>query len=382
MQAHSDIVIAGGGPVGATLALLLADSRFGVQLIEARADLSRPLHRRTLALSYGSRLILERLGVWATLRDVTPITTIHISQRGALGMAWIKAAEENLPALGYVVDYAELDQALHARLRATSVDVVCGARVAAVRPTGGYALLEVQRDSARHALTTRLAVIADGGAGAAQRVTRDYGQHALIATVTTELPHQNCAFERFTPDGPAALLPQGDACALVWTATPERVAALLELPEAEFLVQLHAHFGDRLGRFLSVSTRGSFPLGLRYAARPIQPHQVMIGNAAQMLHPVAGQGFNLGLRDAWELAEVIRTRPRSELGSAAMLMGYRRQRQLDTRGGIFFTDLLVRLFSNDNALLKHSRSLGLSALQLLPPVKHFVARRMIFGTRG
>ena len=108
----------------------------------------------------------------------------------------------------------------------------------------------------------------------------------------------------------------------------------------------------------------------------------MIGNAAQMLHPVAGQGFNLGLRDAWELAEVIRTRPRSELGSAAMLMGYRRQRQLDTRGGIFFTDLLVRLFSNDNALLKHSRSLGLSALQLLPPVKHFVARRMIFGARG
>ena len=382
MRTHSDILIGGGGPVGSTLALLLADSRFSVQLIEARADLSRALHRRTLALSYASRLILERVGVWASLRDVTPIITIHISQRGALGMARLTAAEENLPALGYVVDYAELDQALHARLRDSNIDVVCGARVAAVRPTAGYALLDVHRDAVSNLLTTRLAVIADGGAAAAQRITRDYGQHALTATVTTELPHQNCAFERFTPDGPAALLPQGDACALVWTATPERVAALRELPEAEFLAQLHSHFGDRLGRFLNVSGRGSFPLGLRYASAPIQPHVVMIGNAAQMLHPVAGQGFNLGLRDAWELNDAIRASRPSELGSAAMLAAYRSQRQLDTRGGIFFTDLLVRLFSNDNVLLKHSRSLGLSALQLLPPVKHFVARRMIFGARG
>jgi 2-octaprenyl-6-methoxyphenol hydroxylase len=251
-----------------------------------------------------------------------------------------------------------------------------------VRPTAGYALLDVHRDAQSNGLTTRLAVIADGGAAAAQRITRDYGQHALTASVTTELPHQNCAFERFTPDGPAALLPQGDACALVWTATPERVAALRELPEAEFLAQLHRHFGDRLGRFLSVGARGSFPLGLRYASEPIRPHQVMIGNAAQMLHPVAGQGFNLGLRDAWELNATIRASRPSALGSAAMLTAYRSQRRLDTRGGIFFTDLLVRLFSNDNVLLKHSRSLGLSALQLLPPVKHFVARRMIFGARG
>jgi 2-octaprenyl-6-methoxyphenol hydroxylase len=382
MRTHSDIIIGGGGPVGSTLALLLADSALSVQLIEARADLSRALHRRTLALSYGSRLILERVGVWASLRDVTPITTIHISQRDALGMARLTAAEENLPALGYVVDYAELDQALHARLRDTNIDVVCGARVAAVRPTAGYALLDVHRDVQSNGLTTRLAVIADGGAAAAQRITRDYGQHALTATVTTELPHQHCAFERFTPDGPAALLPQGDACALVWTATPERVAALRELPEAAFLAQLHSHFGDRLGRFLSVGARSSFPLGLRYASEPIRPHQVMIGNAAQMLHPVAGQGFNLGLRDAWELNATIRASHPNELGSAAMLAAYRSQRRLDTRGGIFFTDLLVRLFSNDNSLLKHGRSLGLGALQLLPPVKHFVTRRMIFGARG
>lgn len=382
MREHSDIVIVGGGPVGTTLALLLADGDFSVQLLEARADLTRPAHRRTLALSYGSRLILERLGVWSDLSEVTPITTIHISQRGGLGMAWLRATEEKLPALGYVVDYAELDAALHTRLRDSGAAVVSGARVDEVRAASGYAMLKVSRAGGVTPVTARLAVVADGGAGAAQRVSRDYDQHALIAAVTTELPHNGCAYERFTPDGPAALLPQGAGFALVWTASPARVQALLTLPDAEFLHALHQHFGDRVGQFPSVAQRASFPLGLRYAAQTTRPHTVLIGNAAQMLHPVAGQGFNLGLRDAWELAARIRTSTREALGDAGMLATYRNARRLDTRGGIFFTDLLVRLFSNDNALLHHGRSVGLAALQALPPVKRFVARRMIFGARG
>ncbi|MEO6146331.1 MAG: FAD-dependent monooxygenase [Sulfuriferula sp.] len=382
MREHSDIVIVGGGPVGTTLALLLADSDFSIQLLEARADLTRPAHRRTLALSYGSRLILERLGVWSNLNEITPITTIHISQRNGLGMAWLRAAEEKLPALGYVLDYAELDAALHARLRASSVSVVTGARVDEVRAASGYATMKVNRDSDVIPVTARLAVVADGGAGTAQRVSRDYDQHALIAAVTTELAHNGCAYERFTPDGPVALLPQGDGFALVWTASPAHVQALLALPDAQFLDALHGHFGDRAGRFLSVAQRASFPLGLRYAAQTTRPHTVMIGNAAQMLHPVAGQGFNLGLRDAWELATRIRTSQRDLLGSTAMLADYSSARRLDTRGGIFFTDLLVRVFSNDHWLLHHGRSIGLAALQMLPPVKRFVARRMIFGARG
>lgn len=382
MREHGDIVIVGGGPVGTALALLLADADFSVQLLEARADLTRPAHRRTLALSYGSRLILERLGVWSGLSEVTPITTIHISQRGGLGMAWLRATEEKLPALGYVVDYAELDAALHARLRVSGAAVVSGARVDEVRTARGYAVLKVSRASGVMPVTARLAVVADGGAGAAQRVSRDYDQHALIAAVTTELPHNGCAYERFTPAGPAALLPQGAGFALVWTASPARVQALLALSDAEFLHALHQHFGDRVGQFLSVAQRASFPLGLRYAAQTTRPHTVLIGNAAQMLHPVAGQGFNLGLRDAWELAARIRTSTRESLGGAAMLAAYSSARRLDTRGGIFFTDLLVRLFSNDNTLLHHGRSVGLAALQALPPVKRFVARRMIFGARG
>ena len=381
MREHSDIVIAGGGPVGTTLALLLADGDFSVQILEARADLTRAAHSRTLALSYASRLILERLGVWSALQEVTPLTTIHISQRGGLGMAWLRAAEENLPALGYVVDYAELDVALHARLHDSGVAVVSGARVDAVRTAGSYAVMEVSHAGACTPVTARLAVVADGGAGA-HRLSRDYGQHALLASVTAELPHNGCAYERFTADGPLALLPQGAGFALVWTARPARVQALLALPDAEFLDALHQHFGDRVGRFLQVQRRTSFALGLRYATQTTRPHTVLIGNAAQMLHPVAGQGFNLGLRDAWELAARIRHGTRAALGSAAMLAAYRNARRLDTRGGIFFTDVLVRLFSNDNALLHHGRSIGLAALQALPPVKHFVARRMIFGARG
>ena len=382
MREHSDIVIVGGGPVGATLALALADSDWRVQVLEARADLSRAAHKRTLALSYGSRLILERLGVWSQLDDVTEIKDIHVSQRGSLGMSRLRATEEGLPALGYVVDYAELDSVLHDALRASAVDVVAGARVTTIAHNTGYARVQVEQGGATHYITTRLAVIADGGAGGAERVTREYDQHALLASVTTELPHQGCAYERFTADGPVALLPQGDGFALVWTATPQRVTELLAMPDDEFLLALHTHFGDRVGRFLSVHARASFPLVLRYAQDTVAPHQVMIGNAAQTLHPVAGQGFNLGLRDAWELSEMVRDCDREALGSLDMLKRYQASRRVDTSASIFFTDLLVRLFSNANPLLQHSRSLGLMALQLVPPAKHMVARRMIFGARG
>ncbi|BBP02002.1 FAD-dependent monooxygenase [Sulfuriferula nivalis] len=384
MQSHSDIIIVGGGPVGATLALALADTPFSVQVLEAREDLSRAVYKRTLALSYGSRLILERLGIWAQLSDVTAINNIHISQRGGLGMSQLTATEENLPALGYVVDYGELDSALHAALSKSKASVVTGARVNSIRNSAGYAQVQVTQTDVPCSLTTRLAVVADGGAGQAQRVTQEYDQHALLATVTTELPHNGCAYERFTPEGPVALLPNQQGFALVWTGTPDRVAELLAMPEDEFLTALHTHFGDRVGQFLTVTGRTSFPLVLRYAQDTVASHQVLIGNAAQTLHPVAGQGFNLGLRDAWELAQAIRElgTNKEALGSRSMLQAFQSQRRTDTGSSIFFTDLLVRLFSNDHPILKHGRSLGLMALQYFPPARHMIARRMIFGARG
>lgn len=383
MREHSNVVIVGGGPVGAALALALADSEIDAQVLEARADLDRPAYKRTLALSYGSRLILERLGVWAALHAVTEIKDIHISQAGGLGMARLHAEEEGLPALGYVVDYAELDSGLHAALRRTDVTVVTGAQVKDAASYAGYARVTAEIAGVPRYITARLAVVADGGAGSsAPRQTKDYAQHALLASVSAEIGPHGWAYERFTAQGPVALLPQGDGYALVWTATPERVRELLELPEPVFLAELHAHFGDRVGCFLSVTSRTSFPVNLSYVRDTIAPHRVIIGNAAHILHPVAGQGFNLGLRDAWELAGYIRDSRHEELGSLRMLKEFRGSRRLDTAGSIFFTDLLVSLFSNDIPVLRHGRSLGLLALQQIRPLKRFVARRMIFGAQG
>lgn len=380
MLGHSDVLIAGGGPVGAALALALADSGLSVQVLEARTDLARPAWTRTLALSYGSRLILDRLGVWQKLQDVSPIRHIHVSQRASLGQTVLHAEEEQVPELGYVVDYGELDAALHAALQAGPVRVVTGARVTGSGSMAGYGWAQVGDD--KTLVTARLLAIADGGSGGTRRVLRDYGQHALLAWVRPAQLRQDWAFERFTGQGPVALLPQRDGNALVWTGSPERVQELLRLPDAEFLSALHAHFGDRTGGFVQVRDRHYFPLQLSDSAETVQPHRVMIGNAAHVLHPVAGQGFNLGLRDAWELAQLVGECTRDELGSPAMLSRYAKRRAVDVRASMWFTDGLVRLFGRDDPLLRHVRGAGLMALQQLPPVRHFVARRMMFGARA
>jgi 2-octaprenyl-6-methoxyphenol hydroxylase len=228
-----------------------------------------------------------------------------------------------------------------------------------------------------------LIAVADGGALPVARMKiYDYGQAAIAARVTCDAPHRNVAFERFTPDGPLALLPADQALALVWTTTPEHARELCAMAEAGFLARLQQGFGGRLGRFRTVSGRAWFPLALKVAARTTEPRTVVLGNAAQTLHPVAGQGLNLGLRDAWELAACARGCDRASIGGADFLKHYAARRRLDRGGGIFFTDSLVRLFSNDLAILKLARGLGLAALGAVPPARDFVARRMIFGARG
>jgi 2-octaprenyl-6-methoxyphenol hydroxylase len=223
---------------------------------------------------------------------------------------------------------------------------------------------------------------------------------AVVCEVQTELPHANQAYERFTPEGPAALLPhegtptfnglkpvkdrmpKGDRYALVWTASNADAQRIAALPDSEFLAALQRHFGGRQGLFLHASPRKTFPLRLAYTGSEAADRVVRIGNAAQTLHPVAGQGFNIGLRDAWELASLCGDALEDDIGSAAMLSAYARGRRVDVLGGLGFTDFLVRMFSNDVAPLRHARGLGLLALEMLPPLKSFVARRMIFGARG
>jgi 2-octaprenyl-6-methoxyphenol hydroxylase len=227
-------------------------------------------------------------------------------------------------------------------------------------------------------------VVSDGGKLLAQQfppVYHDYGQSALITHVTCAAPRADTAFERFTPQGPVALLPYKDGYEIVWTAPHERAEEMRSWDDAKFLTELHQHFGDRVGEFLTVGTRSCYPLGLKKAPdQSPMPHTVLLGNAAQTMHPVAGQGFNLGLRDAWDLAQVILDSAVPD--SEDMLTAYRSRRRLDREAGIRFTDSLVRLFSNDWPVIGAARAATLTALDCLPFAKRFVAKRMMFGANG
>ncbi|HMA11867.1 MAG TPA: FAD-dependent monooxygenase [Steroidobacteraceae bacterium] len=377
----NDVLIVGAGPVGAVCALALQQQGIFARVLEAQPADARA-DSRTLALAHGSRLILERLGVWDKLQDVTPITRIHISQRGALGVARLDAVEIGVPALGYVLPYAVLTVALKQALLDAGIAVEYG--VAVDRIDSGAEVATLHTADGR-TLAAPLVAVADGGRGdhaPVAKFERDYDQMAVVCDVETELPHANQAFERFTPEGPAALLPKGKAYALVWTARSADAQRIAALPDGEFLAALQHHFGGRQGLFLRASPRKTFPLRLAYTGSEAADRVVRIGNAAQTLHPVAGQGFNIGLRDAWEMASLCGDTPHEALGNAAMLAAYARGRRTDVLAGLGFTDFLVRTFSNDFAPLRHARGLGLLALEALPPLKTFVARRMMFGARG
>jgi 2-octaprenyl-6-methoxyphenol hydroxylase len=281
-----------------------------------------------------------------------------------------------------VLPYASLTVALKQALADAGIAVDYGVAVTNIESGADAAMLH---GADGRSVAAPLVVVADGGRGddaPPPRFERDYDQMAVVCEVRTELPHANQAYERFTPQGPAALLPKGDGYALVWTASNADAQRIAALPDDEFLAELYRHFGGRQGRFLQASPRKTFPLKLAYIGSEAADRVVRIGNAAQTLHPVAGQGFNIGLRDAWELANLCGDTPADSIGSAAMLAAYARGRRADVLGGVGFTDFLVRVFSNDIAPLRHARGLGLLALEVLPPLKAFVARRMIFGARG
>ena len=379
-----DILIAGAGPVGGALALALRSTGLKLAVLDTRQAAVRHDDPRPLALSHGTRLLLERLDLWQALAPVTPITRIHVSQRGGFGRVELDAAATGWPALGYVLDYstlaATMADALHGAWRAC---LTAGA-VTRVRIEADAALVDFEVNGIPRQCSARLVVVADGGAGldAAEMRTVDYRQMAVTARVTSAVAHRNVAYERFTPEGPLALLPAGDEIALVWAMAPERAQQLCVAPEPAFLAELQQAFGDRLGRFTAVTRRAAFPLVLKVARDAAAARTVRIGNAAQTLHPVAGQGLNLGLRDAWELAaELQRCRP-DDIGTAGLLRHYAARRRLDRSGGIWFTHNLVRIFSSDLAPVRLARGLGLAALAAVPPAQDFLVRRMLFGARG
>ena len=384
-----DVAIVGGGMVGATLGVALAPLNLRVAIIEAiphDAAAQPSFDERTTALSNGSRRILETLGVWPALNAAaTPIRKIHVSDQGRFGFARIDAAEQGLPAMGYVVANRDLGGALWSRLSASpGLEVYCPAEVSRIDANERSVTVEIAQRGAKTTIDARLVVAADGAQSAVRSAAgvdaqvRDYEQTAVITTVLPQRFHDNVAYERFTPSGPLALLPlDGGRCTLVLTLTREAAQSALSWSDEEFLAEVQRRFGFRLGRFLQVGRRVPYPLFLTRATRTSAGRCVIIGNAAQGLHPVAGMGFNLGLRDVASLAELIAERSGpvdADPGSPELLAQYDAWRAADRGGVIAFTDGLVRMFSNPLGSIRRLRNLGLLAFDLLPPAKAALSR--------
>lgn len=386
-------VIIGGGPVGMVLALSLHARGIAVTVLEAQPHGAMYQDHRALALAYGTKRVLEDLGVWQRLQaQVTPIETIHISQQKGFGRTRLQAKDHAMPALGYVVSYGQLLQALDdavsqakALNHVTPIHVHDQASVQNLAVDAMQAKIQLL-DASGHAttLTTPLAVVADGGRSLAQvsglvRDTKHYGHDALVTKVTTQYAHGNVAYERFTPLGPMALLPNGDSFSLVWTGDANYIDQIAALEDHAFLAALHQAFGDRVGQFLSCGPRLRFPLKLSKLSQTFPAHAVIIGNAAQTMHPVAGQGFNVGIRDAEALANQLAATAPAYWGSASTLTAYRQLRATDTERGLLFTDFLVNVFSNDLVAVGALRGLGLGLLEMLPQARQWLVRKMSYG---
>jgi 2-octaprenyl-6-methoxyphenol hydroxylase len=383
-----DIAIAGGGMVGLSLAAALAELPLKVVVIEpvaAEADHQPSFDARTTALSGGSRRVFEGIGVWpAVASAATPIRRIHVSERGSFGMARLTADEQGVAALGYTVENRRLGAALRERCAAISSLRMCSASVREAAAGESGALLVTDRGER---IAARLVVAADGAQSAVRTAlgiaasVSEYGQQAVIAHVDTARFHEYTAYERFTPDGPIAVLPIAEGrSAVIWALAPEAAARALALDDTRFISALQLAFGLRLGRFTRVGRRQSYPLALTRSERVTATRAVILGNAAQGLHPVAGQGFNLALRDVAALAELLAedaalAGAAADPGSANLLERYATWRKPDREAVVRFTDSLVRGFGFPFAPARMLRASGLLLFDLLRPVKHEFARR-------
>jgi 2-octaprenyl-6-methoxyphenol hydroxylase len=392
---HYDIAIVGGGLAGATLACALGASRYRVALLEAQAadQVDRPGYdERTVALAFGSRRILEGLSLWSAIAHAAiPIKTIHVSERGRFGATRLRHAEEGVEALGYVVPNRQIARALHARVAAQqNVQVVAPARVAEVMPRASHVSLAftAEPESELQSLRCRLLVAADGADSVVRRCleiglsVNDYAQTAIVANVTPSRHHGFTAFERFTETGPLALLPMSEErCSLIWTHAPRAASIALRWSDSEFLDALQACFGYRLGRLQQVGKRQAYPLKLSVAREFVRPRVALIGNAAHTLHPVAGQGFNLALRDVAQLVELLMRPSIDDPGDDATLRRYADFRRADVRRTVRFTDTLARAFINPFKPIAYARAAGLLTLDCVPPLRHALARQTM-GLRG
>ena len=396
-NSNYDIVIVGGGMVGISLALLLRAQRpWKILVVEAQelavsdspvsGAYSSSFDARSTALSWSSRNIYQSIAVWPQLkRHLAAIAQIHVSDRRHAGLTRIDAADANVDALGYVVENQWLGSVLLNQLAETDIQLLGSAGVETIVPLAAGMRLRVQQsDQDLQTIDAKLVVIADGAGSSTskklgiQSQSSTYGQTGIIANISLEKPHGGVAYERFTDQGPMALLPLTDfkgrpRSALVWTQPSEMAESLMAADEQWFLEQLQTRFGYRLGRFKQLGERVAYPLALTTATEQVRRHLVVMGNAAHSLHPVAGQGFNLSLRDAATLANSL-AQAGEAIGDLAVLQQYQQQQAADQRNTVLFSDSLPKLFGLSSSVIALGRNSGLLAMDLIPSLRNSFAR--------
>jgi len=394
-----DLIIIGGGLVGASLACALSQAELSLRIaiVEAfpfKSDDTKyqpAFDARSVALSYTSKQVFEGIGLWSSINKlgVAAIKKIHISDRGHAGVTRLNAEDENIDALGYVVETRVIGKALFDTLKKQkNITLIAPAKLKDFDLTTEKASARIEIDGKDKVLTAKLLVAADGDDSMVRRLSgvrirsREYDQAAVIANIATDQPHNNRAFERFTDSGPLALLPMAatqdekNRYSLVWTINRSEQEEMMSWDDKTFLLKLKERFGERAGQFLQVSQRHVYPLSLMRAREHVRERLAIIGNAAHTLHPVAGQGFNLGLRDVAALSQVIidTLHENKDIGDLSNLKIYADWRHRDHIQTAMATDGLVRLFSNNFLPLAALRNLGLLVVDLVPPLKKVFAR--------
>jgi 2-octaprenyl-6-methoxyphenol hydroxylase len=386
-----DVLIIGGGLVGASLACALQNSGQSVHIVEAhplKSDSQPSYDDRTVALSWGSRCIFEGMGLWDAMADrIEAIKTIHISDKGHFGATRLRHDEEHVEALGYVAENRVLGEVLYQRLQQDNkLQIHCPAELTGLEQDEDAVIATIKQDGKESTLSAQLLVAADGVVSQVRDLlhigssVQDYGQSAVIANITPAKKHQNIAYERFTGKGPIAFLPMThNRCSVVWTVPTKEATELMQMDDAAFLHLLQQRFGYRLGQLQKAGRRHVYPLRLIETTQVVRNRVVIVGNAAHTIHPVAGQGFNLALRDIAILKDLIATA--KDPGESRLLQSYIEQREDDARRVYRFTDSLVKIFSNNSTPLGHLRAAGLVAVGLIPPLRHQLARQSM-GLRG
>ncbi len=387
MQHEYDLLIVGSGLAGNCLALALKDAGFRIAIIEAntRAQLhASPAGDRALALAAGTVMMLDTLGVWQGIKHAaTPIQHIHISDRGHFGKTRLSAQKEHIDALGYVIAARDIETYVANLVINAGIDIIAPARVAGLISGDQEICVNIKQNDQSQNLSAKLLVGADGGLSSVRQLLNinqlitDYGQTALITSVKSTIPNNYTAYERFTSSGPLALLPiSKNECAVIWTRSHEDADTLMLGREADFLVELQQCFGFKLGELTLTAPRRAFPLSLIRAEQMVAGRAVIIGNAVHQLHPVAGQGFNLGIRDVIQLAEMLikQHEQNKDIGEADFLNAYAVSRKKDHDWTIGFTDTLIKIFANEWLALAAARNIGLTLLDHIPAAKTLLTR--------